>query len=81
MPRRMPFAASQSQLGATISPSVSPTILSAKQVRQILAHAARLTKRKNRVDQAQALWPRCWRCRSLLVRCACPVADLELWYR
>ncbi len=80
MPRRMPFAGLLRWQGATISPWVgSGTILSAKNVRLMLAHVKRLEKRQARVSRGQATWPWCWRCRCLLVRCECPVVDMELW--
>jgi hypothetical protein len=53
--------------------------LSAKAVRALLAHMRRLQAKQARVDQARVTWPWCWRCRCLLVRCACPVVDMELW--
>ena len=56
------------------------TILTAKAVRAILAHVARLESRKARVDQAKALWPYCWRCRYHLVNCQCPLSDMESWH-
>ncbi len=70
--RRMPIASVPARSGATI--------LSAKAVRALLAHVKRLEARRSRVDQAQALWPRCWRCRHLLVRCQCPLSQMEDWY-